>query len=383
MNVGFIFDSVFETLDNRSVGLAQWDGCALPAMTGPYGVGTVVLPMVDSGRSGAYADGSFSEYREFMTQIWYPANRGVGGPKSIYLDEPTAKYILKGTSIPELDEIFRFLIKTHAVVGAKMVTDCERFPVLIFSPGWRTSYFIYQSVLEELASHGYIVIGVNSPNSALITSFPNGRFRVTPDIQDEGVKEKYNQEVVDDLKFVVKQLMPLDSNKELPLGGRIDFGRVGCFGHSFGGVAAVLAGSQSLLVDAVANFDGSLRGEGYKKIIFKPMLMVWSELHHQEDITMETILGNRFQGSYQMKVKGTDHMSFSDYMLIGQSMLGYSLSGTPDPIDPARAIQITRDCVRTFFDAKLKHANPNEMDRIASKYGEVKVEKSILEKSAM
>lgn len=376
MNVGFIFDFIFGVSDNPSVGLTQWGGCSLPAMTGPYGVGTVVLPMVDSGRSGAYADGSTSEYREFMTQIWYPANRGVGGPKNIYLDGSTAKYILKGTSIPELDEIFRFLIKTHAVVGAKMVTDCERFPVLIFSPGWRTSYFIYQSVLEELASHGYIVIGVNSPNSALITSFPDGHFRVTPDIQDEGVKEKYNQEVVDDLKFVVNQLMALDSNQQLPLIGRIDFRRVGCFGHSFGGAAAVRAGSQSLRVAAIANFDGSLRGQDYKKVISKPMLMVWSELHSQEDMTTEAIWENIFPGSYQMGVKGTDHMSFSDYMLIGQSMLGHSLSGNPDPIDPARAIQITRDCIRTFFDAKLKHANPNEMDKIASGYGEVRLKKS-------
>lgn len=367
------------TLGNTSVGLAQWAGVELPAVTGPYGVGTVVLPMVDSGRPGVYADGSSSEHREFMTQIWYPTDRGVYGPTSTYMDEASAEYMLKEVSIPGVDKNIRFQIKTHGVVGAQIVAGRDRFPVIIFSPGWRTSYFIYQSILEELASHGYIVVGVNSPNSAGIMAFPDGHVRVTPeieestDVEDKGIKVQYNQDVADDLKFVAKQLWVLDSDPQLPLAGRIDFGRIGCFGHSFGGAAAVQAGIQSLRFAAAANFDGSLRGEDYKKTISKPMLMVWSEVHPQGDWTMRTIWENLPSRSYQAKVKGSDHMSFSDYMLIVKS-IGISESGNPHPIDPTRAIQISRDSLRIFFDVNLKHTNSNQMNRIGREYQEVKLE---------
>ncbi|GMA98926.1 hypothetical protein [Pelosinus sp. IPA-1] len=68
-------------LGNSSIGITQWAGVELLAVTGSYAVGTVVLPMVDSGLPSVYADGSFSKHWAFMTQIWYPANRGVVSPR--------------------------------------------------------------------------------------------------------------------------------------------------------------------------------------------------------------------------------------------------------------------------------------------------------------
>ncbi|GMA98927.1 hypothetical protein [Pelosinus sp. IPA-1] len=364
---------LFLALGNSSVGLAEWAGVELPAVTGPYGVGTVVLPMVDSGRPGVYADGTSSKHREFMTQIWYPANKGVDGPKSTYMDEATAEYMLKGVSIPGVDKNIRFQIKTYGVIGAQAAAGNERFPVLIFSPGWGMNYSVYQSILEDLASHGYIVVGVNSPNSAGITVFPDGHYHVMPTINEKEEEEylsNHFQEITDDLRFVVKRLPLIDSNPSLPLAGRIDFGRVGALGHSYGGAAAVEAGIESLWLGAVVNLDGSLWGEDYKKAISKPMMMVCSD---REDVTMQTIWANLPKRSYQVWVKGMDHMSFSDLMLITKAM-GQSLATNPNPIDPLRGIQISRDLVRTFFDTNLKHANSNQMDKISREYQEVKIE---------
>jgi pimeloyl-ACP methyl ester carboxylesterase len=365
---------LFLSLGNTSIGLAQWAGVELPAVTGPYGVGTVVLPMVDSGRPGVYADGSSSEHREFMTQIWYPANRGVDGLRSTYMDEATAEYQLKGTNIPGVDKNIRFQIKTHGILGAQVAAGHERFPVLIFSPGLGMNYFVYQSILEELASHGYIVVGVNSPNIAGITVFPDGHcyHMVLP--TDEKEEEEYEashlQEVADDLQFVVKQLPLIDSDSGLPLAGRINFGRVGSFGHSYGGAAAVQASIRNSQLVAAANLDGSLWGEDYKKAISKPMMMVWTE---HGDKTMRTIWTNLPRRSYQVQVKGMDHMSFSDLMLITKAM-GQSLATNPNPIDPFRGIQISRDTLRTFFDVNFKNTNPKQMNKISTNYQEVKVE---------
>jgi len=372
--IWFIVAIFLLTLGNSSVGMAQWAGVQLPAVTGSYGVGTVIVPMVDSGRPGVYADGSSSEHREFMTQIWYPANRGVDGLRSIYADEATAEYLLKETNIPGVDKNIRFQIKTHGIIGAQAAAGHERFPVLIFSPGYGTSYFEYQSILEDLASHGYIVVAVNSPNAAGITVFPDGHSHEMPPIDDNKVVEylsNHMQEVTDDLKFVVKELPIINNDSNLPLAGRIDFGHVGCFGHSYGGAAAVEATIQSVQLGAAINLHGSLIwAEDYKKAIAKPMMMVKAD---RNDETMQTFWGNLPKESYQVCVMGMEHMSFSDVMLLSKEM-GHPLAQAPNPIDPFRGIQITRDLVRTFFDTKLKHVNSNQMNKLGRKYQEVKIE---------
>lgn len=372
-------------LGNCSIGLAQWAGVELPAVTGSYGVGTVVLPMVDPGRPGIYVDGSSSKHREFMTQIWYPANKGVDGPKSTYTDEATAEYWLKAINTPGVDKNIRFKIKTHAVVGAQVVAGHERFPVVIFSPGLGMSYFLYQSILEDVASHGYIVVGVNSPNSAL-TSFPDGHIRVAwvaSDSEDEvEEKSKYNQEVADDLTFAVKHLQELDSNSKLPFAGRVDFKRVGCFGHSFGGAASIQTGIQTPQVAAAIDFDGSTWGEDYKRPISKPMMIVGPS---RGDKTLEVLWENLPKSSYKITVNDSAHLSFSDYILITRALGIYQPdpNDNPNPMDATRAIQITRDLVRTFFDTTLKQANPIQINRIGTKYREVKVEEKHEESSTM
>jgi hypothetical protein len=52
----------------------------------------------------------------------------------------------------------------------------------------------------------------------------------------------------------------------------------------------------------------------------------------------------------------------------------------PNPMDATRAIQITRDLVRTFFDTNLKQADPKQINKISKKYREVKVEEKQAEK---
>lgn len=369
----FIIGLLFFTLGNAGLGLTEDDGYELPAVTGPYGVGTLVLPMVDERRPGNYADGSHTPGREIMTQIWYPADREIDGPKSNYLDELTAAYVLQ--AYPELKN-FLSSIKTHAVVGVKVAAGRKDFPVLIFSPGYGLYYSAYQSILEDLASHGYIVIGVNSPNIAGITAFPDGHCHEIPkfSVDDDGVKQLWQflteqfLEVANDLKFVVDQLCVLDRNKDFPLAGRINFSRVGCFGHSYGGATAIQACIDSPWVAATANFDGALWGEDYTRMIYKPIMLVSSENADHSDWNI--CWNNLTKGSYFIEVDGTLHNNFSDYYLILKAYYG----SNDAEIDPERAVRITRDCVRTFFDCNLKYAHPDRMNKLAQKYQEIMLE---------
>ncbi len=358
------------TLGNAGLGLAENEGYKLPAVTGPYGIGTLVLPMVDERRPGDYADGSHTPGREMMTQIWYPADQGADGPKSIFVDELTANYEAKtSTSLKN----FLLSVKTHAVVGAKVAAGREQFPLLIFSPGLGMYYSAYQTILEDLASCGYIVIGVNSPNIAGITAFPDGHSYLKTDFsrfhsEEEALKYLGEQlrVVADDLKFVINRLSMLSRNMNFPLAGRINFFRVGCFGHSFGGAVALQACIDSPWIAAATNLDGTLYGDDYKRMIYKPVMFVGSG----PDTTWDICWNNLRGGSYLIQVEGSDHRSFSDTYLIVEACYNYDIT----PFEPKRVIQITRDCVKTFFNCHLKYAAPDRMNELAGKYEEIKLE---------
>ncbi len=47
--------------------------------------------------------------------------------------------------------------------------------MLVFSPGFGETSLTYAAVLEDLASHGYVVFAVDHPHDAFCVVFPDGR----------------------------------------------------------------------------------------------------------------------------------------------------------------------------------------------------------------
>jgi len=68
----------------------------------------------------------------------------------------------------------------HAIANAHISTTQDRYPVLIFEPGLGNLPTDSTTVIEDLVSHGYIVVGITPTYSASIVVFPDGR---TKDLQ--------------------------------------------------------------------------------------------------------------------------------------------------------------------------------------------------------
>src|SRR6476646_138342 len=49
------------------------------------------------------------------------------------------------------------------------------WPVVLFSPGFGAERELYAGLIEDLASHGYIVVAIDHPHDAGIVEFPDGR----------------------------------------------------------------------------------------------------------------------------------------------------------------------------------------------------------------
>jgi hypothetical protein len=166
---------------------AQEDGDddPIPPPTGPYQVGQTYRHWVDESRDEPYTDEE-DDHRELVVMIWYPADVADDMERAQYweslsdLGEDTwATYFESGqlaSLTPFSQEVFDSFpeLKTHAVRDAPVAETESTYPVLIFShggEGWPELY-TYQAL--ELASHGYIVIGINHTFYSSLTVFPDG-----------------------------------------------------------------------------------------------------------------------------------------------------------------------------------------------------------------
>lgn len=66
-------------------------------------------------------------------------------------------------------------VKTNLELNAKIAKTGARFPIIIFSPGRPVLPRSYTWLLEELASYGFVVVGINHTYLTNETHFPDGR----------------------------------------------------------------------------------------------------------------------------------------------------------------------------------------------------------------
>ncbi|HBS47004.1 MAG TPA: acetylhydrolase, partial [Paenibacillus sp.] len=142
--------------------------------TSPYEIGTVTYHWTDSAREEKFTKTS-GDSRELMVQIWYPASSEATGKKAPYLSDP-APYIEGLHEFLHLPE-FLFsgfnLVNTHAIANAGLADTESKYPVLLFSHGFMGYRNQNMFQVEQLASHGYIVVGIEHAYSSVASAFPD------------------------------------------------------------------------------------------------------------------------------------------------------------------------------------------------------------------
>ncbi|MEU9235987.1 hypothetical protein [Streptomyces subrutilus] len=128
-----------------------------------------------------------------------------------------------------------------------------RWLVLVYSPGGGDFRTVGTSLAEDLTSHGRVVVLVDHPGDASQVELPTGtRKTVLIGPPDEGAFRTMTDTRIADLRHV------LDRLAGLPLAPVMDRDRIGLYGHSAGGTAAVYAAHGEPRVRAVANLEGYL-----------------------------------------------------------------------------------------------------------------------------
>jgi predicted dienelactone hydrolase len=357
----------------------------LPAPTGSHRVGRMSFYAVDSTRSEKMKDDP-NDRRELVFHVWYPTDDSAGVLAS-YIEVWPQDTIFQRTYRFNIDALPR--VRAHALAKAGVSSAAPRYPVILFSHGLGTVSRLYTSFLENLASHGYIVIGVDHPYFGSAFRLPDGRTVGTRSSPADRQRDVITQ--AEDLSFVVTVLEGLqDSRPATRLAGRLDLRSLGVFGHSRGGFASPHACRIDRRFKACVNLDGySMTPAVMDSGIVQPFMLVeesapWdppptdSELaaSHmtraeaaaeaaQASAQFEATFSRMSGGAYLMMSPGAVHMSFSDVALISPQRFPAARQ------EFRRTIEITNAYLLAFFDKYLRGQSAPLLESRSLAYPEV------------
>lgn len=340
----------------------------LPRPTGPFAIGTRVMHLVDASRAEDLSSAS-GRKRELMIQIWYPA---------LPSRDPRAPYRRRKETT--LLSSYQSVLWTDSRWNAPVAAVSAPYPVLLYNPGWTGRRTSDTFLVEDLASHGYIVVGIDHPYNSGPIAFPDGR--VLPPLRSDSMD--FNTKSVEqiraagdvelarqtaDTRFVLDRMQAMAADPKSPFYGRLSAENAGVLGFSFGGAVAAQASALDPRIRCALDLDGSLFGEVQREGLPKPFMFLEEDVpdYAAEDLSrlspadrVDKALNDgdseMFEkyGGYRIILHGSTHSSFTDSAIFSPWR---RISGAGN-IPPRRQFQIIREYALAFFDKTLKDLHP-------------------------
>ena len=279
------------------------------------------------------------------------------------------------------------LVKVHSTQNPPFAEALTSVPVVVMRPGGTTLTMDLTTLAEDLASHGYVVVGFDAPYRSVVTVLNDGRvvqrspaasLEESPDMTAEA--EKLLPLWTEDARFVVDQLARL--NQHDPSGrfqDRLDLSRVGAFGHSFGGATALEFCYEDDRCKAAVDLDGIPFGQVVKEGLSKPAAFLLTD---HGDVTrgearqvipiMKSIYDRLPEGRQFLYVPRTNHFSFTDQMLLKSSPVIGLIELLQRGPDKRRGLAIVAAFVHTFFDVYLKEQPASALEELRIEFPELK-----------
>jgi dienelactone hydrolase len=367
------------------------DAVTLAVPTGPQAVGRTSFEWIDRTRDEPFTDDPADD-RELVIWMWYPAEPMPDAERAPYLPGLWGDLIGDALGL-DLDRV-----AVHAVADAPVASGQSRYPLVLLSPGSGIMPAVYTALAEELASHGFLVVGVNHTYNASVTVFADGRLRpAAPEAQpkptDLDAMRTAGETVTElhaaDLAFVLDRLEALDDETG-PFAGRLDLSRIGVLGHSLGGAAAAELCRVDRRCDAGVNMDGLFWGEVAESGVPVPFLLLMAEnqpcaeVAQLQDVPVElcealealftenwqTVQETAAPGTWVI-IDGSRHGSYSDapFLPAGAEILRSLVGGAT--IEPERMWRVTSDLLLAFFNAHLNGTLAPLLDGPSREYPEV------------
>lgn len=336
---------------------------AVPAPGGRSEVGTRALEMID--RSHRDTPGSPGT-RRLMVQVTYPRGGGGNCRPSTYISRGVIPILAAAVGLDRPIEIATGICRGGPVAPGS-------HPVLVFSHAFTADRFVYASLVNDLASRGYVVVAPDHPPDAFAIQYPGGEVvegeygrPLTPADITPGEIATLNELRTGDVRFVLSRIVRLGRAGDGFLGGRVDRRRIGVLGHSLGGSTATRAAQVDRRFDAAVDLDGSLFGDWTGRTGDRtPYMLLAAEGGVGQSFGEQSICGymSGLGGPrFAFDLDDALHFSYSDFQTLAPRIaaadpswpfagLYQAVVGT---IDPETSITAQRRALARFFARYVK-----------------------------
>lgn len=345
-----------------------------------------------------------TDYRKLMIQVWYPAELDSNAQRAPYVEHisPLLEGVGDAISIPPFLLSHLQYVQSNAYKDAKVAQAQTKYPVLLFSHG--LTGFRNQNTfqVEELASHGYIVVSIDHPYDAAAVVYPDQSV-ISLKLESLSGFDSYvdkSKVWLEDSQFVLNSLTALSndsnsnqavvgtaSNELKQLTAHMDMSQIGALGHSFGGATAVQLLMTEPRIKAAVNMDGVLYGQPVpEQGLSKPYLQMNAEQSIDDEWFTQSLdqaveMTGRSKESYEqfwaeskdrrskatsgadaysIMINHANHMSFTDFYL-------YSPLLHPKKAPPKPVHQSINQLSLAFFDRYLKGETSIDVALVAKK----------------
>ncbi len=375
------------------IGLVRWEhgsDMTLPRPTGRFAVGRTSFTWTNDALTDELAPVPGTK-RTVFVWMWYPAVTSPQAETAPYL--PPAWRVAQtgalGTLMREFLNRDTARIRTNSVADAAVSPGQPSYPVVIMRPGGGALTTEFTTLAEDLASHGYVVVGFDAPYRTGVVVFPDGRVvRRTAASNPETMRYEDARQLADkllpmwttDTAFLVDQLGRLNtSDPSGRFAGRLATARLGIFGHSFGGATALQFCHDDRRCKAGMDIDGMPFGTVIREGAAQPFLFLLSD-HSREADTVEgravtrdihSVYDHLQSARHIVMIRRANHFTFSDQMVVKSSyFIRAFLLVTRGP-GALRGLEIARAYVHTFFDVYLNDAPASDLRKLRESYPEV------------
>lgn len=377
-----------------------------PKPSGQYAVGVKTYHWVDTKRKEVLSDDPAHPNRELMVKVWYPSYEHIQDKPSTAYAPYCVQYFRQNQPLIWLLGLSR-LMYVYAKPDLPIAIEKTPFPVVLFSPGFRGYQDANTAQCEELASHGYIVVGMTHPYDNSVVQFPDGRIAdglKSIEQRSKGTLLIQNTVIDDsaaiwfaDTGFVLNQLEQLEHDKDSFFYQRLDLSRMGMFGHSMGGSTALQMAARDCRIKAAVNLDGSLFGYDIPHTIGKPCMVLlagngvifnerpltqkeWKALgihSRQEELklkatylpALDSLAQSASSDFYTFVIQGAGHLDLSDASLSKSALplvrfiasINSSLLRMGS-INGEKAVNIVNSYLLAFFDKYLQGRSTELLD---------------------
>ena len=343
----------------------------LPALPGPYAVGTISLEAIDTKRLDPYAP--TPQPRRLMISAFYPTTDN-HHPFAPYLPTALAAAADQYLGFPPG---FLEQIQTRSYANARL-KEVPDIPVILFSPGLGSSREASQILLEGIASYGYFVVAMDHSYDAEIVEFPDGELVFGLGLNGDTLALETRTK---DTSFVLDQLGNSTFIQQVPgiVHRKPENNHVAMFGHSLGGATTLQAMGVDRRIIGGCNLDGPLSSSQLTTFINRPFLQFGRANHTRfNDPAWEAVWKHLTGWRAEIELANSTHFTFLDDSAIFTEM---GLISTLDPggteygtINGIRATVVEIAYLKGFFDFVFGRGGDGMLRRPDKKFPEITID---------